>query len=534
MIKLVIMITWLWHAFAVDKYGVIVETLAGSGSYGNANGVGYSASFELPTQIVSNSDGSLLYIIDNGNNEIRSIVTETANVTTLAGTGVNGVCSSANFNGPKGGALDSTVGKLYVTDHGNNVIRVLSISPCNVSTFAGSGTAGNVDGVGTAAQFNQPWGIVIDIEAQLLYVTEPNHYVIRRINITSKAVTTIVGAYNTPGSSDGIGTAARLNYPYYMALDTVNQYLYVTCLGSNTIRRIHLTNYNVTTIAGSGANGYSDGIGTLGVKFYALAGLALDALRQVLYIGDQGNYVIRAIDLSNMNVTTFAGRYNHEGFKDGNTSVALLDIGSGTLTVSVDYSTLYWADYANLRIRFANLVPLTSSPTYFPTAVSSQSPTGQPTDRPTTQPHSSVPTAVPTVVPSHAPTGQPTDRPTSQPHSSVPTAVPTVVPSQAPTGQPTDRPTTQPSGLPSVAPTNSSHDEGGGLSSAGMGAIISVPVAVVLLSIVYALNMTNGITNALAGNSSVVGTNIADSTIDYNNANSSAAADIGLKMTSNA
>ena len=97
--KFIFCLAWLWYAFAVDKSGVIITTLAGSGSAGSVNGIGRIASFHCPTQVVSNAGGSLLYVIDRYNHAIRSLVTSTVNVTTIAGTGsggfVDGACSVA-------------------------------------------------------------------------------------------------------------------------------------------------------------------------------------------------------------------------------------------------------------------------------------------------------------------------------------------------------------------------------------------------------------------------------------------------------
>ena len=107
----------------------------------------------------------------------------------------------------------------------------------------------------------------------------------------------------------------------------------------------------------------------------------------------------------------------------------------------------------------------------------------------------------------------------------MPTAVPTVVLSRAPTGQRTD-----------ISPTFSSNDDSvddGGLSTAAMGAAISIPVAALLLRIVYGLNiMFNGITNAATVTSS--GGKAAVSTeSESSNSNNAAAAGTGLEMTSN-
>jgi len=101
----------------------VVTTLAGTGSSGSANGTGTSASFYNPMGITT--DGTNLYVADTNNHLIRKIVISTEVVTTVAGTGssgsVNGTGTSASFSGPTGITTDGT--NLYVTDYLNNWIR---------------------------------------------------------------------------------------------------------------------------------------------------------------------------------------------------------------------------------------------------------------------------------------------------------------------------------------------------------------------------------------------------------------------------
>ena len=94
----------------------VVTTVAGTGSSGSSNGTGTSASFNNPGGITT--DGTNLYVADYNNHLIRKIVISTGAVTTLAGTGssgsVNGTGTSASFYRPVGITTDGT--NLYVAD----------------------------------------------------------------------------------------------------------------------------------------------------------------------------------------------------------------------------------------------------------------------------------------------------------------------------------------------------------------------------------------------------------------------------------
>jgi sugar lactone lactonase YvrE len=100
----------------------VVTTLAGSSS-GNTDATGTSASFNNPVGITT--DGTNLYVADKDNHRIRKIVISTGVVTTLAGSSSgstnHNTGTSARFNAPQGITTDGT--NLYVSDNGNHRIR---------------------------------------------------------------------------------------------------------------------------------------------------------------------------------------------------------------------------------------------------------------------------------------------------------------------------------------------------------------------------------------------------------------------------
>jgi sugar lactone lactonase YvrE len=253
-----------------------VTTFAGSGSQGYAEGQGTNASFHYIMDIASDANNNL-YVADQYNNRIRKIdptgnVTTFANVnqpvsitlgndgnfyvgqfqtgfaqvskisssgvvTVLAGSGAignsDGLGTAATFASPVGLVMDSA-GALYVTDFRNNTIRKIDVNG-NVSTFAGSGTASSIDGQGTAASFNAPFGLTIDANDNL-YVAGNLDNSIRKID-PSGNVTTIVGT-GSAIESDGQGSAASFNRPMYIKFNNSGNALYVSDTPGNVIRKI--------------------------------------------------------------------------------------------------------------------------------------------------------------------------------------------------------------------------------------------------------------------------------------------------------
>ena len=213
-----------------------VTTVAGDRNPSFANGLGTNAMFHSPSGVASDSKGNI-YVADFGNHMIRKI-TSKGEVTTLAGNGsfgfTNGKTTNATLYQPFGVAADSK-GNVYVADYGNNAIRKIDTKG-NVTTWAGSGHfhPGSQDGQGTNATFSQPIGLVADSKGNV-YVADTYSHKIRKID-TKQHVTTIAGT-GTPGFIDGAATEADFNYPASLAL-TKNGDLFVADYGNNAIRKI--------------------------------------------------------------------------------------------------------------------------------------------------------------------------------------------------------------------------------------------------------------------------------------------------------
>ncbi|MGP8214677.1 MAG: T9SS type A sorting domain-containing protein [Bacteroidia bacterium] len=305
----------------------VVTTLAGSGAVGSANGTGTAATFNYPDGLSVDGNGNL-YVGDVDNNEIRKIVISNAVVTTLAGSTVagsaNGTGTAASFKNPYLSTNDGN-GNLYVSDN-NNEIRKIVISSAVVTTLAGSTTAGSANGTGTAASFNGPAGIVYDGNGNL-YMADFSNNEIRKIVISSAVVTTFVGSI-TAGSVNGTGTAASFHNPNGLTIDG-NGNLYVADEGNNEIRKIVISSAAVTTLAGSGIAGSANGIGTA-ASFNSPTGVACDGSGN-LFVADADNNKIRLIVISTGQVITYAGS-GTAGSANGAGTAATFDYPWGIAT----------------------------------------------------------------------------------------------------------------------------------------------------------------------------------------------------------
>ena len=215
----------------------LVSTLAGTaGSAGSTDGTGTAARFNYSNG--HTTDGTNLYVADTGNHTIRKIVISTREVTTFAGSAgqpgsSDGAGSAARFNNPQDITMDGM--NLYVTDYSNHTIRKVVISTGEVTTLVGSaGQAGSVDATGTAARFDFPTGITTD--GSKLYVTENGHNSIRQVVLATGVATTLAGNAIISGSVDGMGTAARFNNPQRLTTDGTNLYVADSAVCSEPLR----------------------------------------------------------------------------------------------------------------------------------------------------------------------------------------------------------------------------------------------------------------------------------------------------------
>ena len=329
-------------ATAIRIISLTATTLAGSGGVGSDNGPGISATFNGPWGCAVGPDGNL-YVADAGNNEIRKITAD-GTVSTVAGTGTqgnnDGAAANATFNTPYGITVDNS-GNIFVSELGTDNIR--KITPGGmVSTFAGSptGRVGSNDGNDTTASFNNPLGMTTDGDGNV-YVADAANNIIRKI--TPAGVVTTIAGTGFAGASNGSAASATFNTPLCIARDGSGN-LFITEKSNYDIRKIDAGG-NVTTIAGTGQAGSSDGQGT-SAGFNYPVGIVTDGNGN-LFVTDNGYGTIRMITSAGF-VATVAGNGSQ-------TSVDGIGYGAGfnnPLGLSIDAGgTLYVMDFSSNKVR---------------------------------------------------------------------------------------------------------------------------------------------------------------------------------------
>src|SRR5690606_12113851 len=203
-----------------------------SGVKGFADGSASTAAFNDPSGIAVDGSGNV-YVSEQGNHRVRKI-TPSGVVSTLAGSGttgsVNGTGGSARFHYPLGMAIDAS-GNLYVADYSNHKIRKVTLSGV-VTTFAGSGTSGSADGASGSATFKTPLDVAVDASGNV-HITDANHKIRK---ISGGQVSTVAGT-GQAGSVNGPYLSASFRLPHGLSFDSQGN-LYVADTENHKVRKL--------------------------------------------------------------------------------------------------------------------------------------------------------------------------------------------------------------------------------------------------------------------------------------------------------
>lgn len=309
------------------------------------------ASLRFPKTVAVDRSGNI-YVADTDSHRIRKITASTGIITTVAGTdsrgfsGDGGPSFAASLAFPSAVVLDRS-DNLYIADTFNDRIRKITATTGVITTVAGGGLEFPGDGgPATDATLRFPAGVAVDSSGNL-YIAE-SYRLIRRVDVTTGMITTVAGSGLEGFSGDGgPATKARLRSPFGMALDASGN-LYIADAANDRIRKVTAATGIITTFAGSGAPGFSgDGGAPTAASLNYPMRVAFDGSGN-LYIADAGNNRIRKISAATGVITTVAGGGNALG--DGGSAVlAMLNDPEG---LALDGGgNLYIADTRNTRVR---------------------------------------------------------------------------------------------------------------------------------------------------------------------------------------
>ncbi|MCR8644598.1 SMP-30/gluconolactonase/LRE family protein [Paenibacillus sp. N1-5-1-14] len=234
------------HAIRKIKDGK-VYTVAGSGKSGYKDGKGEESLFNSPTGIAIDSKDNL-YVADTLNHVIRKItpdgvVTTFGGEQSVDGAYVDGALGKAKFNEPSGLAWDDK-GNLYVSDSGNHLIRQISTTTNQVTTFAGKKTEINPDtgymqggyahGNTQTARFNSPKGLTF--AEGVLFVADSLNQCIRTVLPDGKVIN--VAGMSAAGDQVGAQNQVQFNNP--VAVAYANGKLYVSDSYNHKVKEVAL------------------------------------------------------------------------------------------------------------------------------------------------------------------------------------------------------------------------------------------------------------------------------------------------------
>jgi NHL repeat len=285
-------------------------------------------------RIAIDTDGTV-FEADGGGGAIYK--TDTKGNRSLLTRGIGAGLPSANAT--VGIALGDD-GTIYVADADNQLVRKISRSGF-MTTLAGTGTQGSIDGTAINAQFSSPTGIAVDGSGNV-YIGDKSNYTIRKI-APDGVVSTLAGLSGAKGAADGKGAAARFVDVSEITVDRFGA-LIVVDTGNSAIRCVSPDGV-VTTIAGIlPSRGSNDGP-PLASRFYTPSGLARDNAGNI-YLGDTDNFTIRKLNAGG-DASTLAGKAGVKGVQDG---IGIAATFTFPQSIAIDQQgSVYAADYSRIR-----------------------------------------------------------------------------------------------------------------------------------------------------------------------------------------
>ena len=335
----------------------LISTVAGSGAWiFRGDGIAAtSAQIFLPMGVVVDAKGNL-FISDASNNRIRRVDAVTGLISTVAGNGIPGfggdniLALLTSVNQPSGITLDGA-GNLYFCDTGNDSVRRVDAVTGIITTVAGTSGVLGFSGDGFPARLAKlalPEGLTFD-SAGNLYIADTGNNVVRRVDASTGLIHTIAGTGVAGYNGDAqLARAAQLNSPWSVTVGADGRII-ISDLANARVRQIDTTGV-ITTIAGTGAKGYSgDGGKAAAAQLNAPAAAVFDPGGN-LYIADSGNNRVRRVSQASLYISTIAGTGDEQFSGDGGSADAASMYGPYALYMDFG-GNLFVADMFHNRVR---------------------------------------------------------------------------------------------------------------------------------------------------------------------------------------
>jgi trimeric autotransporter adhesin len=342
-------IACMFFLFAFPPHGQsqIITTVAGNGErmgsigYWGDGGLALNASTAYPDDICMDTAGNLYLTCGNC---VRKIDAVTNIITTIAGDGAyaergdSGLAVNASMKYPDGLCIDKN-GNLFVAEYGAHTVRKINLATGIITTVAGNGTEGfsGDNGPAVNAQLSRPNGICVD-ENNHLYIADNYNNRIRKVDLVTGIITTLVVGY----------------YPSSVCLDGAGN---IYSAQVTQVYKFNMLDGTSSIVAGNGIYDYSgDGGPATDASLNDVTGVYVDDTGNI-YISEYDDSRIRKVDNGTGIITTIAGTGNN-GYSGDNGPMLQADLHYPMGIISDGKGNLLVCDNQNSRIR--KIAPLST------------------------------------------------------------------------------------------------------------------------------------------------------------------------------
>ncbi len=309
---LLYVVDWNNHRVRRIEADGTVRTVMGVGELGDTQGPALEVRMNHPTDLAFSPLDDELYVAGWHVDRIKKLVSSTNTVVTVnkpnglrtfSGDGLH--VSGAELNLPSGVKFDGA-GNMYIADEGNRRIRRVDAISGIITTIVGDGVAGfeGDGGPGLSARLNLPVGqsaqpagrVCVDPTDRYLYIADTDNHRVRRYDLQEDVITTVAGNGVAAFAGDGnLATDASLSSPVDVDCDAAGN-LYICDRDNHAVRRVDIVTGAITTVAGTGQQGYAGDAGpATAARLFLPCGVFVDRSSGRLYIADTFNSVIRVV-----------------------------------------------------------------------------------------------------------------------------------------------------------------------------------------------------------------------------------------------